>query len=308
MHFRNIFVIGLSFYASQAAAEMLLNNNIMRCNLKNGLQRDCAVPQNLEVLPRQEIESDFYVSYALSCDRKYSGPKPSTIQLRLDSGSALTLNYKDAQSRVLVGSGMGPMTLTDSLPQELANRSFGDCQLSFSELRATPSAKVRAVWEAELNASKELLDSKIALAASLEKVALLLPAYQLFQSLNEQLQSDLKQSEDIVALARELSSCKQGEDCDLLFKLGSDTSIDLSLEERILVIQLRGLLTEVSQGDPQKSLKIDERLSEASIKTLKKLASDAAFYEDAENRIRKIFAEAEDLRGKIATLEAKING
>lgn len=299
-------LLALALFASPAAAEVLLNVNLMRCELQGGLQRNCAVPQGLELLAQQEVESDFYVYYTLSCDRNYSGPQPSRIQLGLDSGLPFTLNYKDSQNRAMVGTGFGPLVLSDSFPKELEYRSFKECQLSFSEVRAVPSARVRSVWQAELVGKLALLESKQDLAISLEKVALLMPAYRFFENLATSLDSDLKQNQEVLQLTRELSSCKMGEDCDLLYKLSSDMSINLTLEERLLVMQLRAVIAELPANEAP--LTLDSRLSAASLGTLQKLAGDATFYEDAEAKIKQIQLEIEELRGKINILQTQIEG
>ncbi len=299
-------VSGILFVSSIASAETILSRNIIMCDVVNGFQRYCKLPERLELIPRQNIESEFYVSYKMTCDRRYSGPQASKIQLQLDTGAPFTLNFHDVQNQVLVGTGQGPLSLVDSFPKELANRSFLDCQLSFTEIRAIPSSRVRSVWQTELNGLEALLSSKLALITSLEQVTLIMPAYKFFKNLSESLDADMKQSEEVLELSRELSSCKQGDDCDILFRLSSDTSLSLTLEERLLIMQLRSLLSELPAREGPVTLM--DRLSAGSIATLSKLGEDAAFYEEAEETIKIARLEIETIRNRMSTLEAQLAG
>ncbi|MBC7531601.1 MAG: hypothetical protein H7318_08485 [Oligoflexus sp.] len=299
-----IFALAVLILTPNLKANTLVNNNLMTCDSGPSLQKNCHVQQGLELIPKQGIESDFHVSYKLTCDRKYKGPVPSKISIQVQDGSTTILNYKDEQVDVLIGTGYGPLTIQDALPQELAFRSFADCQLSFSSILSTPSQRVRSVWQAQLSGHQTVIDAKLALVRSLENVVILLPAYQFFGNLAANLQTDLNKNQEVIDLASKLAECKQGEECDLLYRMSSNQALAMSLEERLLVMQLRTILSEVSRNKSEILLK--ERMSEQSMEILNKLAADAEFYRNAQDQILSETQAIEELKSQIATLTAQL--
>ncbi len=295
------FLLAALLASESIYANSLANTNLISCDPSSGLQKNCHIQQDLQLIDKQSVESDFFVSYSMSCDRKYPGPLASKIAVKVSDGSSLTLNYKDSQTNILVGSGFGPLTMSDSLPNELGFRSFGSCDLVFSQIIAKPSQKVKAVWQSELDGVRALLTAKEKLVKSLEAVVALLPAYQFFESLADNLQTDLNQDQELIETAKKLSECSQGDNCDVLYKMSMNMDLNISMEERLLIIQLRTILAGVTPaGTP---VKLSDRLSEQSIAILTKLAADASFYTNAQSGIETESKEIENLRGRIASLE-----
>ena len=132
-----------------------LNENYINCSGTPGvLVKSCAVTQNAILIDAQPFESNFYVSYQMTCNRNYRGPKPSFSKVSLENGQSLTLQYNDDQTGLLVGTGLGPLTLGDVKPIDLVNLQFNDCQLIFTALTTRPSDRMVTQWEGEKAAKR----------------------------------------------------------------------------------------------------------------------------------------------------------
>jgi hypothetical protein len=304
MKITKVLALMTMLFAAPIFANSLENTNLIGCDASPNLLKNCRIQSDLEMIPRQEIESDFYISYKFTCDNQYRIPKPSRISIKVADGLNTTLNYRDEQIEQYVGTGYGPLSIQDSFPKELAFKNFTDCQLVFSKISSRPSSKVKAVWQAELSGEESLLSSKIALVQSLENVAVLLPAYQFFQNLSNSLQSDLNKNGKVLDLVAKLNECKSGEDCDLLYKMSSNQALSISLEERLLIMQLRTILGEMSHNHGELLLK--DRMSEQSIAVLNKLASDLSLASNADEQLASTNREIENIKTKIATLKAQL--
>lgn len=109
----------------------------------------CSLTGSGELISAQSQESDFFVSYKMGCNRSYRGPKPSKIKLTLN-GRETVLNYNATEDRLFVGTGIGPVVLSDSQPNELNNYRANECSLVFS----TVTAELSATEKAKLDAKK----------------------------------------------------------------------------------------------------------------------------------------------------------
>lgn len=132
-----------------------IDQNLVSCSGNPGTMVQACSIANQEMAPAQPYDSDFYVSYRMSCNRSYPGPKPSRVQVKLENGQALTLNYNEDAAEVLVGTGRGPLTLTDTLPNELKNYRFNTCDLVFTKVRVEMGAAERQRIEDEKKAVRE---------------------------------------------------------------------------------------------------------------------------------------------------------
>lgn len=120
--------------------------NLITCLGNPGtLVNKCAVAQDTVLAGVQPHDSEFYVSYKMTCDRNYRGPKPSFINISLENGQALNLQYNFEGSNLLVGTGVGPLILRDSKPIDLINLQFNECHLVFHniETRYSPTVSAR---------------------------------------------------------------------------------------------------------------------------------------------------------------------
>ena len=289
---------------SVSFAQGLLNKNLMTCDPKNGVETNCRITEGLVLTPIQPVESDFYVSYAMTCNRGYPNPVPSKISLKIENGNGLILNYKDSKVSSFVGTGVGPLIISDSFPKELAFRSHGSCELVLNNISVHPSASIKAVWNAELSGHTSVLAAKEALVKSLENVFALLPAYNFFQELSNNLETNLNANKVVLNLAAELSKCPTEDDCDILYRMSGNESLGLTAKEIITITKLRAILSEVSPSSPP--LKLSDRLTPQALEIINKLSNDAKFYKDAEAQIKDESTKIEVLRDQIATLTAKI--
>ncbi len=136
--------------------------NLISCGTSAGYQFRCSIPATTILLQAQPVESDYSLSYQMTCDRNYPDPVASRIKISIANGTTFTLNYKDKKESVKVGTGTGELSLFDSFPKELAGLKFQECSLKIWDVKATPSTRVVNAWKAE----KLSLEAQISLAVS----------------------------------------------------------------------------------------------------------------------------------------------
>jgi hypothetical protein len=161
MHKKSLLLAALIFI-STLPAYSFINSNLISCpDRSGGYLFHCAIAQNLELKGAQPYESDFFVSYTLTCNRGYAGPVPSKMELRLEKGTSFPMNFNSSVERIKVGTGYGPLTIFDTLPQQLYLRPLAECSLTFSSIEAVPSAATAQKLE-QISATLKDINSNLA--------------------------------------------------------------------------------------------------------------------------------------------------
>lgn len=132
------------------------NQNSIECSGTQGsLVEKCILPST-QIAPAQTTDSDFFISYSMTCDQGTDGPERSSLVASLPNGKEISLNSNQPSlSNVYIGSGVGPLVLKDNSPDELMNGRFNDCQLLISVVRVELSAAELARRSAETAAVRE---------------------------------------------------------------------------------------------------------------------------------------------------------
>lgn len=150
MAYTKLFLATFLCLSGASAAQGSVHTNLISCQGTQGsLVNKCQVAQETVLAAVQPYESDFRVDYRMTCNRNYRGPKPSFSSLILENGQSLALQYNFEGSNLLVGTGNGPLILRDAKPIDLSNLQFNGCELVFTKVTASPSARVLAEREAE---------------------------------------------------------------------------------------------------------------------------------------------------------------
>ncbi len=308
MLFRILVLISLYFCQTSLVADPLIGRELISCEAKGRFVESCFVTPST-LLDRMATESDFYVSYTLTCDRANGSARPSAIQVSLADGASVFLNYSETKTDLYVGRGFGPLSLNDTSPVQLKSRLFSSgCSLTFAAITAKPSPEVLARMAAEKSDKQQLLDTKRILLETYDQLSEFKVAYEMLNGVADLILNDLSLSNSVVEKLKKFQTCKvtpTGEnfDCALFLKIVGDSSDRLTLSEKFLVSKMNALLLQI---DPDAPSSIKTYLSEDDVKNLASISEKSRELSDLDAKIETLSREIVELENQIKNIELKL--
>ena len=310
-----LFVISMFFASTLSFAQ----DNLISCGSSAGFQFRCSVPDMTSLLAAQSVESDYKISYQLTCNRNYPGPVPSQLRMSLSNGASLTLNYNDRQENILVGTGSGELALVDSNPKEMAVLKFRECSLKIWDVKATPSTTVVAAWAAE----KTSLESQILLAAAArdanQSLAVLEASLNIYSKFMDNILTTEVSENDLITTITDLKSCATSSDdpvtCErTIDKLATASSL-FGPDEITRLSKLQSILDRVNfaaiscpaDGDCAKTI-LKKYLSDEDLALLGKAKDKLKDADGASGRASTFAKQVEDLTAQLNALKEKSRG
>ncbi len=310
-----IFAVVTLLYSASAFAQ----DNLISCGTSAGFLFRCAIPTTTSLLSAQSVESNYSLSYQMTCNRNYPGPVASRLRVSLSDGTPFVLNYNDTKQNTVVGTGKGELTLVDSFPKELAGLKYQDCSLKIWDVKASPSAKVVEAWKAE----KASLESQIALAAAArdanQSLAVLEASLSVYSKFMDSVLATHLSENDLLAAIADLKSCATAGDdpvtCDrTIDKLASATSL-FETAEIAQLTTLQAVLNRVNfsaitcplDQDCAKAI-IKKYLSDDDIALLAKARDQLNNTQGASDKATAFGRQVEVLQSQLDALKEKSKG
>lgn len=277
---------------------------------------------SMELSGPKPFEMDFSVTYKFPC----SGPFEFYIETPISEEpnapkNAIKLEFSTEDKTTAI-RGFGPVVSVDRKPNLTKIRPVSkECNLEIISTSFRASDRQKLVWNEELSSLKSLLGSYADNVKAYDALAILEPAFNIYDKLIRNLSADANNKAELLEASKDLLSCADGsndENCETLINkiVSASTLLGLSDEENAKISKLQKALdaanfTGVFECNPEASepcVTVDKFLNKylaaADITKLASVREKLKSVTDAKDKLSSYTKLVKDTQDAIVTLEA----
>lgn len=290
-----------------AVSEFATENLVHSCKDNGFVGYNCQFSE-IELIPEQDYETDFTVSYKFS----NCGVEIPSLGIISEKGSYTELSQSNVVEQVNIKSSLGPLSSKNLKPDDfILSYIPRDCTLNVVSILSTPSENTISTWVY----LKQNLEEKLKLAEGVysanKALSEVLPAFEVINSIVATISNDLSRDIELREKVCQLTSC------DRPF-IASKTVfgsllLKASPEEKDVINQLHsfiyslpdiGICQEDFTEEECEEFYLNRHLSEDEIEILEKISNQLPGAQEAESRFKEAASNIVKFEDELSQLKA----